>query len=356
VTRNARRRLAGRLRELRESGLGARITQDQLGAALGTAKPLSGAIVSTWENGEIDKWPTESRITQYALIFSTSRSFTPAPHTPEESKLDRAERARFRQLRDELLGLREVADQEARRTRTEPTSLTTSEIWHHNRDEKLFVVAPELPATEQAAFAKRDSPNYVRLARYADLDAFFEMYVALTGIGYHNLSHRSANEGGIGSARNLVLIGGPSWNTITRSFLHLLRLPIKQRLEPSGEPDFFTMSDGTLALPTVLGQGTDQEQVIEDVGLFVRATNPNNPDTDVTICSGVFTHGVLGAVRVFTNPHVAGENTDSIRKKLGQTTNFAVLFRVNVIGGRVATPRLPTAILDLIEVGAADPG
>ena len=134
---------------------------------------------------------------------------------------------------------------------------------------------------------------------------------------------------------------------MTRGFMHLLRLPIYQRLEPSGDPDFFVKSDGTPALPTVLGQG---EQVVEDVGLFARATNPNDPDTDVTICSGIFTHGVLGAVRAFTNPHVVGENVEAIREQVGRLTNFAVLFRVNVIGGRVATPRLSTATLDCVAL------
>lgn len=351
MTRNARRQLASRLRELRESAFEVRITQDQLAAALGDRKPLSSAAISTWENGEIDKRPTETRIIQYALVFSTPRSLEPKPHTPAESKLDKSARDRFHQLRAELLELREGAELEARRERSEPSSPSgANAIWHHDRGEKLFVVAPELPAIEQAWYARRDSPNYVRLARYGDLDAFFEMYTALTRMGYHNLSHRSAGEGGIGSARNLVLIGGPSWNLITRSFMHLLRLPITQRLAAAGEPDVFIKSDQTTAEPTVIAAGTDQEQVIEDFGLFVRATNPNDPDTDITMCSGVFTHGVLGAVRAFTNPHVAGENVEAILERLGKITNFAVLFRVNVIGGRVSTPRLPAAILDCVAL------
>lgn len=350
MTRNARRQLASRLRELRESAFEVRVTQDQLATALGESKPLSSAAISTWENGESDKRPTETRIIQYALVFSSPQSLEPSPHTPNESKLDETAQARFRELRDELLGLREGAEIEARRERAEPSGVDASPIWHHDRTEKLYVVAPELPAAVRSDFAGRHSPNYVRLARYGDLDAFFEMFNALTRMGYHNLSHRSANEGGIGSARNLVLIGGPSWNGITRGFMHLLRLPITQRLEPSGEPDFFTKSDGTPARPTVLGQGTSEEQVVEDVGLFVRGTNPNSPDTDVTICSGVFTHGVLGAVRAFTNTHVAGENVEAIRERLGQITNFAVLFRVNVLGGRVTTPRLSSAILDCVAL------
>jgi hypothetical protein len=350
MTRNARRQLASRLRELRESAFPARVTQDQLAAALGDGKPLSSAAISTWENGEIDKRPTESRIVQYALVFSTPHSLEPAPHTPTESKLDKSARARYQELRAELLELREGAEHEARRERSDPTPLDTNAIWHHDRAEKIFVVAPELPDTEQLRYARPDSPNYVRLARYADLDAFFEMYNALTRMGYHNLSHRSASEPGIGPARNLLLIGGPSWNLITRTFMHRLRLPITQRMEPAGKPDIFTMSDGNAAEPTVIDLGESQEQVLEDVGLFVRARNPTNPDTDVTICSGIFTHGVLGAVRAFTNPNVAGENVETIRERLGQTNSFAVLFQVDVTGGRVTTPRLSTAILDCVAL------
>lgn len=346
MTRNARRLFASRLRELRETAFDLKVTQDQLAAALGHGKPLSSAAISTWENGEIDKRPTESRIIQYALLFSSPLNLMPRPHVPAESKLDKSARIRFDELRTELLKLRDGAEQEAKRERTDPDTI---ELWHHDRTEKLVVVAPELPQQERTEYATPTSPNYVRLARYGDLDAFFEMYSALTRMGYHNLSHRSAHEPGIGSARNLVLIGGPAWNSLTRTFMRHLDLPIRQNLEPAGQPDFFTTSDGTPALPTIeLADG--QPEVIEDVGLFVRATNPANPDTDVTICSGVFTHGVLGAVHSFTNPRVAAENVEAIRERLGRTTSFAVLFRVKVIDGRVPTPRLSTAIVDCVAI------
>jgi transcriptional regulator with XRE-family HTH domain len=344
MTRNARRLFASRLRELRESTFPAKVTQDQLAAALGHGKPLSSAAISTWENGEIDKRPTESRIIQYALLFSTPQSLVPRPHVPAESKLDKPARIRFEQLRTELLKLRESAEQEAKREKTDPD---TPVLWHHDRSEKMLVVAPELPSGEQTSYAHSNSPNYVRLARYGDLDAFFDMYNALTRMGYHDLSHRSAQEPGIDLERNLVLIGGPAWNELTRTFMSHLDLPIKQNLSAEGQPDVFTTSNGSSAEPTLLH---DSGHVIEDVGLFVRATNPTNPDTDVTICSGIFTHGVLGAVHSFTNPKVAGENVEVIRERLGQTTSFATLFRVKVIGGRVPTPRLSTAIIDCVAI------
>ena len=339
MVRTARRLLASRLRALRESTFAAKLTQDQLAAALGRDKPLSSAAISMWENGEIDKWPSQSRLVQYALIFSTPQSLGPAPHVPDESTLDKPARMRFQALRKDLLELRNAAEQEARRERSTPSSLGGNELWHHDRGEKLFVVAPEVPADDEGI-------NYIRLARYGDLDAFFEMYVALTRMGYHNLSHRSAREPGIGTARNLVLIGGPGANPLTRTFQHLLDLPIEQRTEPAGGPEVFRMPDGTTVLPKVL----DGSHVVEDVGLFVRAVNPTNPDTDVTICSGCYTYGVLGAVHLVTNPRLAADNLQAVRDRLGQTRSFAVLFRVKVIDRRVPTPRLPSAIVDCVAL------
>jgi transcriptional regulator with XRE-family HTH domain len=344
MARTARRLLAGRLRALRESAFPMKVTQDQLAAALGMGKPLSSAAISMWENGEVDKWPSESRIIQYALVFSTPRSLGPPPRVPTEPELDKPAKLRFQSLRTELLALREDAEHEARRERSTPASGGGSELWHHDRGEKLFVVAPELPKGEHPA--DEHSTSYVRLARYGDLDAFFEMYVALTRMGYRNLSHRSAREKGIGTTRNLVLIGGPGDNPLTRTFMHLLGLPITQRAE---SPSVFTGSDGTSVLPTVL----DGAEVVEDIGLFVRAANPTNPETDVTICTGTFTYGVLGAVQVFTNPRLAAENLDAVRARLDQKDQaggFAVLFRVKVIDGRVPTPRLPSAILDCVAL------
>jgi transcriptional regulator with XRE-family HTH domain len=350
MARNARRLLASRLRELRETAFDVKVTQDQLAEALGEDKPLSSAAISTWENGQTDKRPSESRIVQYALIFSTPHSLHPTPHTPVESKLDNAARTRYENLRDELLELREGAEREAKRERADPTPSDANELWHHPRTEKLFVVVPELPPDQWAPFVRESNVNYVRLARYGDLDAFFEMFTALTRMGYRNLSHRSADEPGIGTARNLVLLGGPAWNGLTRTFLHLLDIPIKQLMEPPGRPDYFTASDGTEVLPTVIEVGDGQSQVIEDVGLFVRTTNPTNPGTDITICSGVYTAGVLGAVRSFTTQHVANENVAAISDRLGQATSFAALFRVKVIEGRVPTPRLTTAIVDCVAL------
>ncbi|HET9141272.1 helix-turn-helix transcriptional regulator [Actinophytocola sp.] len=338
MARAARRLLASRLRALRETTYPVKVTQDQLAAALGKGKPLSSAAISMWENGEVDKWPSESRLVQYALIFSLPRGPGLVAQPPDMSTLDKPARIRFHRLRSELLELREDAEREARRDRATPVAFDTNDLWHHDRAEKLVVVAPERPA----APAQEAERGYVRLARYGDLDAFFEMFVALTRMGYHNLSHRSAREPGIGTARNLVLVGGPAGNPLTLTFGHLLGLPFEPDPATDGAANVFRLPDGTAVRPTVLGTS----QVVEDIGLFVRAGNPTNPDADVTICTGGYTYGVLGAVQLFTDPRLGADNVAAVRERLGQIRAFAVLFRVNVIDGRVPPPRLPGSIIE----------
>lgn len=346
MARNARRQFARRLRELREFELGEKLTQDALATAFSQRRALTGAAISTWENGENDKRPSDKRIVDYALLFSTPDNIKPEPYVPAESSLDKVARQQFYTLRRELLRLREEADQEARRERSVgPSRSIANEMWQHDRTEEIVVVTSEVPEEEAPDNARADSVNYTRLARYGQLDAFFELYVRIAELGYRNRRHRSANERGIDPAHNLVLLGGPSRNRLTRNFIQILGLPIEQRIRHDEKPESFVLPDGSEAEPTVVDFADGEQEVIEDVGLFVRATNPMNPDADITICTGGYTAGVLGAVRIFTHPDTTTANIDVVRDRLGQLTNFYVLFKVPVVNGRVPPPRLGSTLM-----------
>ena len=118
MARNARRQFARRLRELREFELVEKITQEGLAAAFSATRSLSGAAISAWENGDSDKRPSDERLKQYALLFSSPDNLHPKPTVPPESSLDKQARQRFVELRRELHRLRDEADQEARRERS----------------------------------------------------------------------------------------------------------------------------------------------------------------------------------------------------------------------------------------------
>lgn len=344
MARNARRQLARRLRELREFELGEKLTQDGLAAALSGRKRLSGAAVSTWENGESEKRPSDERIVQYALLFSTPDNLKPEPHVPTESSLDKTAREQFYALRRELARLRDEAEQEARRERAPgPARPVVNEMWRHDRDEEIVVVTSEVPEDELPANARAGSVNYTRLARYGHIDAFFEMYMRIAELGYRNRRHRSANDRGIDPASNIVLVGGPSDNRVTRNVMRLLNLPFRQHIVHGDEPETFLLDgspDGTELGPVMADFEDGERELIEDVGLFLRASNPTNPSVDITLCSGCHPAGVLGAVRSFTHPDVVADNVETIRTEVGRLTNFFVLFRVPVVNGRVPPQRL----------------
>ena len=61
--------LAERLKALRHSGLSRALTQREVAAALGGDKPLSLALISSWETGKA--LPTEERLRDYARVFTT---------------------------------------------------------------------------------------------------------------------------------------------------------------------------------------------------------------------------------------------------------------------------------------------
>src|SRR2546422_7904936 len=104
-------RLARRLRELRERAY-TRLTQEELGRALGGGvdEGVSPATISMWENPASDRLPPPNRITAYARLFCTPRSFDQGvPRLIPERELTEEERTRLGELRRELLELREYA-------------------------------------------------------------------------------------------------------------------------------------------------------------------------------------------------------------------------------------------------------
>ncbi|MGH3433502.1 MAG: hypothetical protein ACRDQB_11775 [Thermocrispum sp.] len=347
MARNARRQFARRLRELREFELGEKLTQEGVAAVFSWRRSLSGAAVSTWENGDSDKRPSDERLTQYALLFSSADNLRPEPHVPAESALDKAARQQFVELRRELHRLRDEAEQEARRERSvAPAAAPRNQMWPHDRADDIMVVTSEVSDDRLPDTARARSVNYSRLARYGDLDAFFELYVKLAAMGYQNRHHRSANDRGIDLETTLVLVGGPSRNRMTRNFMQLLGLPLTQQSQPFGTADYFVLDDGSEVRPHVADFPDGEQELVEDIGLFVRARNPANPETDLTICTGGYTAGTLAAVRTFTNQDVADANIDVIKSRVGRITDFFALFRVPVVNGRVPAPRLSVSLLE----------
>jgi transcriptional regulator with XRE-family HTH domain len=77
---------------------------------------------------------------------------------------------------------------------------------------------------------------------------------------------------------------------------------------------------------------------IEDVGLLARVPNPLNASRTLTICTGIHSRGVYGAVRTLTDLEMREANEKYIATSFGGVRSFAILMSVKVIENDAMTP------------------
>jgi len=87
--------------------------------------------------------------------------------------------------------------------------------------------------------------------------------------------------------------------------------------------------------PPVIDQIDGQDVLLEDVGYFCRGPNPFNRQTTVTVCNGMFSRGVLGAVRTLTDRQFRDDNVEYLSRTFGDHDSYSILFRVPIINQRV---------------------
>ena len=290
-------RLARTLRELRESAWpGIELTQAQLAKALSADSRVASATLSSWESLTNPKTPTASRLTSYARFFATRRSLEgKEPHLLAEKDLTADELERFRELEAELLGMLHADTQIRRGTFAFDEGPVT-------------IICPEAPAAERGALAEPTNPNFNKLQRLADLDALLEIWGHVRaenpqlGVRYRRPADVVADD----LSGHVILLGGIGWNSVTRRFQTAIsQMPITQ-IEVAGAGHRGDLHGQgrrrrEVVLPGVVRARRRGRELIEDVGHIARLTNPFQSSRTLTICNGIHSRGVLGAVRCLTD-------------------------------------------------------
>lgn len=331
-------RLAQRLRQLRLQWYDARLTQDKLAKAFGAEENLASATVSSWESLTAPKPPPPHRLRAYARFFATKRSVEQAvPRLLSLEELTPEERSEYDKLEKELLGFRSsIAGDSAEET------MTFGRSWHFNDSGDITIVCAELPKDQQGPLAEPSDPNYTDLQRYADQDALVELF------GHIRAENPSVNVHFMVSAdvepddltNHVVLLGGVVWNEITGRLSEMARLPVRQFAHPelvTGEIFLVEMGDSEKEFWPTWGEG-ERSALAEDVGLFARVPNPLNSSRTLTICNGIHSRGVYGAVRSLTDAQLRDANERYVAAKFGSSVSFAILMSVQVIKNRGMTP------------------
>jgi hypothetical protein len=331
------RQLARRLRQLRQQRWpDARLTQAMLARAFSAEEKLASATVSSWESLSSPKLPPRHRLRAYARFFATQRSIENSPTLLPFDALTPYEQTTCMQLEAELLRLRSLvaedsADEEA-----------PGRSWHYTDSGPVILVCAELPREQTGPLASPSNPNYTELQAFADVDALIELHGHVRSENPRMEVHFRipAEVGHNDLTGHIILLGGVVWNTITSSLSELATLPVRQLEHPD-------LDTGEIFLAEVDGEDREfwpkwrnKERTVlaEDVGLLARVPNPLNSSRTLTICNGIHSRGVYGAVRSLTDTHLRDANERFISANFGNSASFAILMSVKVINNKTMTP------------------
>lgn len=339
-----RRALARRLRSLREEHWpDLQITQHQLAEAFGGGQgALSVSLISSWESLSKPQLPPQKRLHAYATFFATRRSVETTPYRVlPPNQLTESEQSVREQLRRELLTLRAQATNDNSGSPAAAASRNEG-FWHYGDHNIITIVCAQLPRSllEGFSYANPESPDYVALYTYADLDALIELYGHIRVVNPASQVHfKTALELLPDDyTSHLVLLGGVDWNVVTRDLLERVELPVRQvGRDYQSDIGGFEVQRGDrteLFAPQLDRDG----QLVEDVGHFYRGLNPFNAKRTVTICNGMFGRGTYGVVRALTDARFRDRNDEFLSQHFAGAPAFSLVTRVSVVSGRVVTP------------------
>lgn len=331
----AAQQLAQRLKQLRQGR--SRLTQEKLAAAFSAEGKLGAATVSSWESTRAPKLPPQHRLEAYARFFATPRSAEGKPRPLRVEELTPDEKRSYEKLAAELSRLRGSASGEP-----SVAESTFNRSWHFQDAALVTLVCAPLPVDQIGPFGDPSNPNYTVLQTYADIDALMELHGHIRAENPTATVHFKTPSDVLPDELigHLILLGGVAWNEITGRLSEMAQLPVRQVTDAG-------LDSGDIFVADVEGEERqfwphwaeeDNKVLVEDVGLLARVPNPLNAGCTLTICNGIHSRGVYGAVRTLTDATLRGSNEHFIATSFGDAKSFAILMSVNVIKNNAMTP------------------
>jgi transcriptional regulator with XRE-family HTH domain len=335
-------RLARALRDLRESTWGdGDLTQAQLAKALGSESRVAAPTLSSWESLTNPKTPSAARISAYARFFCTPRSLEGEPHLIPEDQLTPGELERFQELESRLLKLLNPDERKINHTFQFDVG-------------PVIVICPTAPPDVQGPLADEQDPNFAKMRQYGDLDALIELYGHLRAENPSlDILHRTTT--GVMAddfSSHVILLGGIGWNKVAARFQRATsQVPIEQTsVDDLQGGDIFRVQarDSFQSFYPEYEDLGEGKELIADVGFLARLRNPFQHSRTLTICNGIHSRGVFGAVRCLTDARVREANEKYLAQRF-PGGEFAILFRVPVVENQTLSPDLQDPSARLYE-------
>ncbi len=212
-------------------------------------------------------------------------------------------------------------------------------FWRMPQGTRVDLVCSEIPDEELPYYANPADRNYLRYAKFADLDGFVYVRTRLAQVAPDvHMRDFTPSEYHDTEVDSLVVIGGPPWNAQYRRFLP--QLPYYFAPHPLGQDDPLVVPQ--LDDVSIGPRWTRSGELLEDLAVFTRLTLAGT--TTVFLLAGCLTLGVLGAARCFLHAEHGAANADYITDLVGDD-DFVLVTEARRIG----------AIIDVIDLAVVPP-
>ena len=231
-----------------------------------------------------------------------------------------------------------------------PAHFYFNQLWRFGHSDTVYIVCPELTEPD-----KRQNPEdneFLYLGKYGDIDSLLVLYSSLsklfpsidirycTGREFKNLPGNPYSE-------NLILLGGPDYNEVTKYYLDKTDL-IPYKFVETAEEDIGIQHPHTKEIFLSNFDKNENLNSVIDHGFFVKASNPANPSKKIIMVNGIHTYGVYGAAKCFSlhqdnEIEVSTDNCKRVIEAIGNNSNFAAHFQVSNIHYKTSVPIVNTA-------------
>ncbi|MGH3915284.1 MAG: hypothetical protein ACRDTC_18035 [Pseudonocardiaceae bacterium] len=200
-------------------------------------------------------------------------------------------------------------------------------FWRLSNGSRVDIVCSEIPENELPEYASPADRNYLRYAKFADLDTLIYLRTRFAQLAPTvTIRDFAPSEYYDTQADVLVVAGGPPWNAKYREFLP--QLPFYFEPHPLGEDD-------PLVVPALNGltlgpRWTERQELLEDVAVFTRLTLAQG--TTVFLLGGCLTLGVLGAARCLLEAERGARSVRYVTEQVDED-DFVLVTETRRVGG-----------------------
>ena len=199
------------------------------------------------------------------------------------------------------------------------------DFWHFKSFNQVDILCSEIPTELLPYYANIKDRNYLRYAKFADLDTLIYLKSNISKISPKcNVRDFSPSEYFDTNTQQLFIIGGPPWNSKYKEIQKILPFYFEENELGKDDPLCF-YENNTKLYPS----WTKTDDIIYDISVYTRLLINNS--LIIHMLGGCLTFGVLGAVKAFFYPKVAIDNISWLKEKIDFNKSFSVIFPTNVI-------------------------